>query len=185
MTTPISKRRSLGLTAFAACLTLPFPLFAQEPASPGLLPGGASSVIETHGDWTLRCEIITRTETSERICVVNQVQTNAQGQRVIAVELAPSADGVAGAIILPFGLAVTQPVTLTIDEGEPITASFSTCVPAGCVVPIEAGSETLNAMRAGSALSISTQNVDNQPLELPVSLAGFSAATNRVADLAQ
>lgn len=165
--------------------TLATPAFAQEPASPGLLPGGASSLTETYGDWTVRCEIITRTQTSERICVVNQVQTNAQGQRVIAVELAPSADGVAGAIILPFGLAVTQPVTLTIDEGEPITASFSTCVPAGCIVPIAAGSETLNAMRAGTALSIAAQNVDNQPLELPVSLMGFSAATVRIEALTQ
>lgn len=76
-------------------------------------------------------------------------------------------------------------MSLAIDEGEPITATFSTCVPAGCVVPIEAGSDTFTAMRAGSQLIVSASNLNGQILELPVSLRGLAAATNRITDLTQ
>ncbi|MEO9340326.1 invasion associated locus B family protein [Mesorhizobium sp. SB112] len=140
---------------------------------------------ETHGDWTIRCQVVTQNETLERVCVMGQRQTNAQGQQVLAIELLPSPDGLEGALVLPFGLAVTQSVSLTIDEGEPITASFSTCVPAGCAVPIEAGSDTLAAMRAGSRLLVSAPNLNGQNLELTVSLTGLAAAIDRIIELTQ
>lgn len=88
-------------------------------------------------------------------------------------------------MILLLGLAVTPPVTLTIDDGSPIAAAFSTCVPAGCIVPIAAASKTLDAMRAGSALTIVVQDLDRQRLQLPVSLIEFSAAIIRLEELTQ
>lgn len=183
--------RSLNLIAASALVALVFvtglstPLAAQEAAAPSLLPGGASSLTETHGDWTVSCQVITQDDVSERICVMGQRQTNAQGQQVLAIELLPSPDGLEGALVLPFGLAVTQPVLLAMDEGESITAAFSTCVPAGCVVPVEAASDTLAAMRAGSVMTVSASTVGGQSLELPVSLTGLAAATNRITELTQ
>ncbi|MCE8020458.1 invasion associated locus B family protein [Halomonas sp. MCCC 1A11036] len=180
---PSITRQTSALVALGIAgvlFPLSSPLMAQESAMPSLLPGGASSLTETHGDWTIRCQVVTQEEASERICAMSQRQANAQGQQVLAIELLPSPEGLEGAIVLPFGLAVTQPVALTIDEGEPINASFSTCLPAGCVVPIDASSDTLAAMRAGNQLVVSASNVNGQPLELPVSLMGFSAATNRI-----
>jgi invasion protein IalB len=161
------------------------PAMAQDTASPSLLPGGASSLTETHGDWTIRCQVVTQEETSERLCVMGQRQTNAQGQQVLAIELLSSPQGLEGALVLPFGLAVTQGVTVTIDAAEPLTSAFSTCIPAGCIVPIQAGSDMLEAMLGGSVMTVSTQTVEGQPLELSVSLAGFAEATNRIEDLNQ
>lgn len=174
-----------ALAALVIAASLSTPIMAQETAAPNLLPGGASSLTETHGEWTIRCQVVTQDEASERVCVMGQRQTNAQGQQVLAIELRPSPDGLEGTLVLPFGLAVTQPVSLTIDEGDPISASFSTCVPAGCIVPIEAGSDTFAAMSAGSQLIISASNVNGQTLELPVSLTGLSAATSRIEALVQ
>lgn len=184
-----NSQTARGRTSIAAVLAiasgLATPLMAQEGSGATLLPGGASSLSETHGDWTVSCQILTREAALERICVISQRQANAQGQQVLSVELVGLADGFEGAIVLPFGLAVTQPVTLSIDEGEAISASFSTCLPNGCVVPIAADSETLAAMRAGSQLVVAAQDGSGQPLELPVSLTGFAAATNRIVALTQ
>ena len=184
----ITRPNSIPASVLAALVIaagLSTPLMAQEAATPSLLPGGASSLTETHGDWTISCQVVAPDEASERVCVMGQRQTNAQGQQVLAIELLPSPDGLEGALVLPFGLAVIQPVTLTIDEGEPITASFSTCIPAGCVVPIEAGSDTLAAMRAGSVMTVAAFTAEGQTLELPVSLTGLAAATNRIEALVQ
>lgn len=184
----ISRPKPIPASALAALVIaagLSTPLMAQEAPTPSLLPGGASSLTETHGDWSIRCQVVTQNEASERVCVMGQRQTNAQALQVLAIELLPSPDGLEGALVLPFGLAVTQPVSLTIDEGEAITAPFSTCVPAGCVVPIEAGSDTLAAMRAGSRLVVSAPNLNGQTLELPVSLTGLAAATSRIEALVQ
>jgi invasion protein IalB len=175
----------LLVAMWAICIGLPLPASAQELEVPILLPGGASSLTETHGDWTVRCQVVTQSETAERICTMGQRQTNAQGQQVLAIELLLSPDGMEGSVILPFGLAVSQAVSLTIDEGEPIQSVFSTCLPAGCVVPIAVSSETLSAMRGGSTLVIAAQNLDGQTLELRVSLAGFTAATQRILALVE
>jgi invasion protein IalB len=171
--------------AVLAVASLSTPLMAEESSAPALLPGGASSLSETHGDWTVGCQVVARDTASERVCGMSQRQTNAQGQQVLSVELLRLANGFEGAIVLPFGLAVTQPVTLTIDQGETITASFSTCVPNGCVVPLATDSQTLAAMRSGAQLVVGAQNVNGQSLELPVSLTGFAAAATRTEALTQ
>ncbi len=100
------------------------PVKAQVAAPPNLLPGGASSLTETHGDWMIHCQVVAEAEASRRACVMAQRQTNAQGQQVLAIELLPSTEGLEGALVLPFGLAVRQAVSLTIEESEPIMAAF-------------------------------------------------------------
>jgi len=49
-------------------------------------------------------------------------------------------------------------------------------------VPIEAGSDTLLAMRDGSVITVSALTVEGQTFELPISLTGYSVATNRITD---
>lgn len=178
-------RRTAALAVLVIAGSLATPLMAQQSAAPNLLPGGASSLSEAYGDWTVRCQVIPQDAASKLVCVMGQRQTNEQGQQVLSIEFLPSPDGLEGAIVLPFGLAVTQPVALTIDEGEAIAAAFSTCVPNGCVVPMAAGSGALVAMRAGTQLTVAARSVNGQTLELPVSLAGFAAASNRVDALTQ
>ena len=175
------------LSAFALVLSLPnsAAVVAQEAAPPTLLPGGASSLSETHGDWTVRCQVIARNQTSERVCAMSQVQANAQGQQVIGVELRPLTDGLEGTLVLPFGLAITQRVTLSIDEADPVPASFSTCVPAGCIVPITANDSMVNALRTGASLTVTASNIEGQQLKLLVPLNGFAAAAQRMEALNQ
>ena len=148
------------------------------------LPGGASSLNETHGDWRIACTApagVVR-------CVVSQTQMQGENrQRVLAIELAAAEGGNAagGTLVLPFGLNLDQGAVLSIDEGEFLPPlRFSTCLPVGCVVPLAFNQDAVTAMRAGTALKVKVAaNDSGQEVNFSISLSGFTSALTRAAEL--
>lgn len=159
----------------AALMALAMPASAQEAAS--TLPGGASSLQETYQDWSLACQ-----GTPQTVCVITQQQMQQNGQRVLAIELGTSNDGgLTGNLVLPFGLRLDAGATLQVDEGATqAPLRFSTCLPAGCLVPLEFDADQLAALRAGTALKIMVQGMDASETALSISLRGLSAAIDRL-----
>jgi invasion protein IalB len=147
------------------------------------LPGGASSVNETFQDWAVSCVL----QAGVKRCVLSQIQTQQNGQRVLGVELnAPAADVVTGTLMLPFGVALDAGVTLQVDDLAPMAPlRFRTCLPAGCVVSLSFDAATVVAMRAGSSLKLKAVADGGGEVPFTISLAGFSAALDRTAALAQ
>lgn len=149
------------------------------------LPGEASSVRETHGDWTVSC---VRQEAAT-LCAMSQIQAEPKSRkRVLTVELQAHANGTAkGVLIMPFGLALNPGVSLKIDDKETSAPlPYATCLPVGCIVPLTVDTALLSALKAGGTLNINaTSNGDNQPLAFTVSLTGFSAAFARLVELAE
>jgi invasion protein IalB len=166
------------VTVVAAFIVLAASATAQE-AGP-TLPGGASSLQEAYQDWSLACQ------STPRACVVSQQQAQQNGQRVMAIELQRGeADNVSGNLVLPFGLLLDAGVTLQIDDGqarEPLR--FSTCLPAGCLVPLGFDPEAVAALRVGTVLKINVKSADQKDVALSVSLKGLSAALDRLEALA-
>ncbi|TPK96485.1 hypothetical protein FJ938_27220 [Mesorhizobium sp. B2-4-14] len=77
------------------------------------LPGGATSLREGHGDWTVSCNLATQNGANVKVCALSQEQTDSQSrQRVLAMELRPAGETVQGMLVLPFGLALEKGVTL-------------------------------------------------------------------------
>lgn len=148
------------------------------------LPGGASSVREEHGDWVVACGL----PNGVVACSLTQQQTdNRSNQRVLAVELSGRDGGATavGTIVMPFGLALDQGLTLQVDEGQPTTVAFGTCVPAGCLAPVTFQAETLDALKAGTTLKLRVTAYDTRnPVDFTVSLSGFTEALNRTVELA-
>lgn len=149
------------------------------------LPNGAASINETYGDWTVACSIAD----DEKVCVFSQTQGNNQtGQRVFAIELRPPADGkTEGMLLLPFGLKLDDGVKLKIDEqnlGQ--GARFSTCVPAGCLVPLSFPAVATDALKKGEKLIVNaTRSGGGEPPIFTIPLNGFTAAFNRTTELAE
>lgn len=148
------------------------------------LPGGASTLNETHGDWTVACA----TPEGNVRCAVSQVQINSQNrQRVLSVELTATEGGSAatGILVMPFGLALDQGVMLSIDEGEFLPPlHFSTCLPAGCLVPLTFNADAVTAIRAGTVLKVkAAANESGQEVSFSISLSGFTSALARAAEL--
>lgn len=165
--------------AMAAFLALSSPAAAQEAAS--TLPGGASSLQETYQDWSLSCQSAPKV-----VCVIIQQQTQQNGQRMLAIELRNGADGsVSGNLVMPFGLLLAAGVTLQIDDGqarEPLP--FSTCLPAGCIVPLEFDAKTVASLRTATKLAVKARGMDQKDVALSVSLKGVAAALDRLKVLA-
>lgn len=176
-----SMRLSRNLSAIVALALSFVPVVAQQSQSG--LPGGASALTETHGDWMIRCHMLSEKQNTQRVCWMVQTQANAQGQQVISVELKSAAEALEGTLVLPFGLAVTKPATFAVDEGSEIPAVFTTCIPAGCLVPVLFKGDMLAAVKAGKVLKIAAPTVDGQVLSLPIPLRGFSAAVARMDEL--
>ncbi|MGE0627701.1 MAG: invasion associated locus B family protein [Hyphomicrobiaceae bacterium] len=157
------------------------PKLAQAGAE--TLPGGASSLQETYGSWTVSCRIAD----GRKLCSHSQVRGNQQtGQRNFAIELKPPRDGKTdGVLVLPFGLALGAGVKLTLDDkalGQ--TIPFSTCVPSGCLVPVSFPAAAIAAIKKAKALSATaTPAGSSEPAVFTLSLDGFTAAHARITEL--
>jgi invasion protein IalB len=159
---------------------LPAPAAAQPAAA---LPGGATSLQETHGDWVVGCVV----QGAAKRCGVTQEQTNQQTrQRVVAMELTPAGDRIEGVLLLPFGLVLDQGVALQIDDqAQGQTLRFRTCLPGGCLVPLGFDARQTAALRAGTALKARVMPDGGQPTVLTISLKGLGSALDRTAALAR
>lgn len=172
----ISALTLISVAAFA------MPATAQEVS----LPGGASTLNETHGAWTVTCAIASQGDGGPvKRCALSQTQLQSQTrQRALAIELHPEGNGVDGSLILPFGLALASGVTYQFDEGEAgASQQFRTCLPAGCLIDIAFDASTVESLKVGHVLKINASADGGQEITFSVSLAGFSSAYDRVVAL--
>lgn len=146
------------------------------------LPKGATTLREEYGSWQVLCAAKDQTTR----CVMQQIQIDAKSQqRLLTIELGGVENGVlSGGMVMPFGLDLQKDVSIGFANGKPLRVfPFSTCLPAGCIVPIEFGEEDIAALRENATLEISaTANGDKSTINFPVSLEGFAAALDRLTD---
>jgi len=153
---------------------------AQDNAS---LPGGATSLNETHGDWVVTCSVQTVNGKNGKACALSQQLTDAKtGQRILAIELRPANANAEGTLALPFGLVLSKGAALQIDAGAVgVPIHFRTCLPVGCIVPIAFDSKTVAVLRNGTTVKIKTIRDGGGEMQLSVSLKGFAGALDRTA----
>jgi invasion protein IalB len=175
------SRHVLGAVV-AATVVLPLPVAAAETV-PATLPGGATSLQETFSDWQVGCVV----QGAVKRCAVTQEQVNQQSrQRVLAAELTLAGDKLDGVLLMPFGLALDKGVALQIDD-QPSTSTlkFRTCVPGGCLVPLNFDGKTVAALRVGAVLKLRAAADGGQEQLYTISLKGFAPALDRIAVLAK
>ena len=146
------------------------------------LPGGATSLQETHDDWVVACSVVD----NQKRCEFSQALGNKQsGKRILSIELEPQGNNIRGIILAPFGLKLASGVSLKVDD-KPILQqlAFTTCIEAGCLVPMEIDGKTASVIGAGNQMTFNATNAGNgQAVTLTISLKGFTAARNRAAQL--
>lgn len=159
------------------------PAVGQAAAATATLPGGASSLNEAYKDWRVVCV----QQGGAKRCVLNQVQTQQSGQRVLAIELnALTGSSVAGVLVLPFGLSLDAGVAFQIDEKLTVQPMrFRTCLPSGCLVAVSFDAQMVAALRTGSALKIKATADSGAAAPFSISLQGFASALDRAATLSR
>lgn len=151
------------------------------------LPGGASSLNETFDDWNVNCRVAGTEAAPRSACVVRQVQMQQNTRkRLLAVNFVAQPEGaLKGSLVMPFGLDLATGVKLRLDQGEPTPAiAFKTCMPQGCIIPIDWKAPSVQNLRVAATLNIEARSVDGTAMPLTVSLKGFSAALDRAITLA-
>lgn len=162
----------IGLAFLAA------PAIAQDALT---LPNGATSLQETYEDWVVACGL---TEVGKH-CLLSQQQTQQNGQRVLAIELTPGGESIAGSLVLPFGLSFAAGAGLQVDDKtDQSMLPFSTCLPVGCIIRLNFDTALVEAMRTGNQLKVNVRAEGAaEPTAFSVSLKGFSAALERTRSL--
>lgn len=189
--------RAISVATLGAALAVPFTAFAEGatqgirvaqatvPAAPTAAPAApVPSVNETFQNWRVLC--MPQASAKQR-CAMSQGQVQKSGQRLLAMELgAPSGGAMTGALVLPFGLALYPGVALQID-GKPVgqPLGFQTCLPVGCVVPLNFDAATVAALGSGAALQVKGKADGGEEAAFSIPLQGFAGALDRLSALSR
>jgi len=153
------------------------------PSIAGSLPGGASSLTETHGSWQLNCV----DDASILTCAISQTQIDPESRlQIISIELRPNGEsGLGGALVMPFGLALSKGVAIGIDDQSPnATLGFSTCLPGGCIVTLGLDPSIITALATASVLTVTATASDTDTaIALAIDLSGFSDVVTRMNEI--
>jgi invasion protein IalB len=112
---------------------------------------------------------------------VQQVFQRETRQLVLSAVVRPAPDAKTGAMLLtlPLGLNLTEPVTIKVDNGAAERQPIQTCTNVGCFVTLTLTDKMLAAMRTGSELKITVQDVNKKPIDMGLPLLGFGLAFDK------
>ncbi len=160
---------------------------AQTPASspPAAAPADSNAAAPANTPpppgWTARCGSTSRDAPLECAIEQNAVLPRT-GQLVIAVNIrVPAETHTPSALIqLPLGLNIPNGAKLQVDDGAATDMQIQTCEARGCYAGTTIAPELLAAMKSGKQLKISFQNLNKETLTVPLPLADFAAAYEKI-----
>ena len=154
-----------------AAQTTPAPPQAETPpANPAPQPG-----------WAARCTSASREAPLE--CVIEQTAVLSKtGQLIVLVNIRVPSDTHTPVVLiqLPLGLNLPAGAKLQVDDGKSIDLQIQTCEARGCYTSAPIAPEQLAAMKSGKELKISFQNLGKETITIPMPLADFAAAYDKI-----
>jgi invasion protein IalB len=168
-------KQTLAAAALAVTM-LPGLAVAQDTTQ----NASTETVKATHGAWKIVCS-------SEQpdICVMRQYGLNAEGNKVIDLQIrklkdAKTQDGkpIPAVVVIaaPLGVLLQAGMAIKIDENKPRVANFDICVPSGCVVRQPINEELLSEMKAGNNAAVLVVAAPKREIKIDFSLKGFTKA---------
>jgi len=127
-------------------------------------------------DWTVACEK-QPDGAKERCFLFQNIVTKNERQRILHVAVGYlAADGRAAAILtLPLGISLPPGVDFRIDSGETKHLILERCDKNGCRAGLVLENVLVAAMKRGEKIQVQFQDAARRAIEVPVSLAGFTA----------
>jgi invasion protein IalB len=115
---------------------------------------------------------------AKEVCVVAKDGRIENGMPVVAVALIEP-EGAPQKILrvtVPPGMHLQHGTRVIVDQGQPLTAPYVTCVPNGCMSDYEATTDLINRMKKGQSITVQAINMNGAPLSLPLPLVDFAKA---------
>jgi invasion protein IalB len=159
---------------------------AQDAAKVGNKDAAAAATPPTPpppAGWTVRCDNPTGAAEGGLVCGMEQaVYAAGSGQAIVKamVQIDPEVKAPALIVQLPLGILLPEGLTLSIDDGKALRAPLQTCDGQGCYANVPVAAEMLDALGKGKDIVIAFQTVKKQPISVPVPLAGFMPAFQKI-----
>jgi invasion protein IalB len=153
---------------------------SNPPAAAPADNAGAANTPPPPG-WAARCGSGSRDAPLE--CAIEQSAVLPRtGQLVILVNIRVPADThtPSALIQLPLGLNLPGGAKLQVDDGTATDLQIQTCEARGCYAGTTIAPDLLAAMKSGKQLKISFQNLNKETLTVPLPLADFAAAYDKI-----
>lgn len=149
----------------------PAPAPAPAPSADGAAPPG----------WVARCASVSRGAPLECAIEESAVLTKT-GQLVVLVNIRVAGDSRSPTALvqLPLGLNLPAGSRIQVDEGKTLDLQIQTCENRGCYANLPVAPDLLTALRSGKQLKISFQNLNKETITIPMPLADFAAAYDKI-----
>jgi invasion protein IalB len=131
--------------------------------------------------WAARCTSAGRDAPLE--CVIEETAVLTKtGQLIVLVNVRVPSDTHAPVALvqLPLGLNLPAGAKLQVDDGKVIDLQIQTCENRGCYANTPVSPELLAALKSGKQLKVSFQNLGKETITVPMPLADFSAAYDKI-----
>lgn len=199
MRLPAAFRRPAIALLTASAVATAVPVSAQDQSQPrqntgpsaadaASGPGGSRLATDNplHGkrfkDWTLRCEVVPvddAGQTAQQCHMFQDWQHEERQLRILHIAIAyprQQPDQAVAVLTTPLGVYLPAGIQMQIDDGKPQKFVIERCEPVGCKTGFPLDETLLNALRRGAKANVSFADMRRQPLTVPVSLNGFTAA---------
>jgi invasion protein IalB len=181
-------------TALAVALAVTFATSgsgqAQAPKAKSAPPAQAapSPTLTAQADaasappgWIARCTSLSRDAPLE--CAIEQTAVLTKtGQLIVLINIRVASDTRTpiAVIQLPLGLNLPAGAKLQVDDGKTADLQIQTCEQRGCYANTPIAADMLAAMKSGKQLKVSFQNLAKEVISIPMPLADFAAAYDKI-----
>jgi invasion protein IalB len=154
----------------------------QPPAQQQAAPNGGDQPQLIFSPWVKLCNKDADPK-AKRICVTVKDGRVESGLLVVSVAIIEM-DGEAKKLLrmsLPYGVALQHGTRLIVDQGQPATSPFVTCLPpvvppGGCIADYEASADMIGRMKKGQLLTIQAIHMNGQAMSPQMDLKDFAKA---------
>jgi invasion protein IalB len=104
------------------------------------------------------------------------------GQLIVLVNIRVPSDTHTPVVLvqLPLGLNLPVGAKLQVDDGRVVDVEIQTCEARGCYASTPVAPELLAALKSGKQLKVSFQNLGKETITIPMPLAEFAAAYDKI-----
>jgi invasion protein IalB len=161
----------------------PPPRAAQATPSPTPAPQAeaAPANVPASPGWIARCTSASRDAPLE--CAIEQTAVLTKtGQLIVLINIRVASDTRTpiAVIQLPLGLNLPAGAKLQVDDGKTADLQIQTCEQRGCYANTPIAADMLAAMKSGKQLNVSFQNLGKETISIPMPLADFAAAYDKI-----
>ena len=158
------------------------PAAQQPPAQQQATTNGGEQPQLIFSPWVKLCNKDADPK-AKRICVTVKDGRVESGLLVVSVAIIEM-DGEAKKLLrmsLPYGVALQHGTRLIVDQGQPATSPFVTCLPpvvppGGCIADYEASADMIGRMKKGQILTVQAIHMNGQAMSPQMELKDFAKA---------